>query len=102
MSATGYAPSSSAMFAGQDRASRMPFSMPMHGMCMASMAAMATATSRVILETGVKTSVSFVAFVLALILLVVISVLISLSGLTGLGGLVGLIPGLRPQALQGD
>jgi hypothetical protein len=66
------------------------------------MAAMATATSRVILETGVKTSVSFVAFVLALILLVVISVLISLSGLTGLGGLVGLIPGLRPQAMQGD
>ncbi len=102
MLATGYAPSSSAMLAGQDRANRMPFSMPMPEMCMVSMAAMATATSRVILETGVTTSVSFVAFVLALILLVVIGILLSLSGLTGLGGLVGLIPGLRPKALQGD
>jgi sorbitol-specific phosphotransferase system component IIBC len=94
------APSSSAMFADQDRANRMPFSM--HGMCMASMAAMATASSRVIIETGVMTSVSFVAFVFALILLVVVGVLLSLSGLTGLGGLVGLIPGQRPGALQGD
>ena len=100
MSAIGNAPSSSAMFADQDRARRMPFSM--HGMCMVSMAAMAFATSRVIFETDVTTSVSFVAFVLALILLVVIGVLLSLSGLTGLGGLVGLIPGLRPMALQGD
>jgi hypothetical protein len=100
MSAICNAPSLSAMFAGQDSARRMPFSMP--GMRMVSMAAIATASSRVILGTDVMASVSFVTFVLALILLVVVGILLSLSGLTGLGGLVGLISGLRPMALQGD
>ena len=100
MSAKCSAPSSPAMFADQDCAKPIPFFM--HGMCMVNMAAMATVTSRVILETDVKTSVSFVTFVLTLILLVVVGVLLSLSGLTGLGGLVGLIPGLRPSILQGD
>lgn len=92
MSAMSSAVAQPAMFAGQDRAKRMPSTM--HGMCMA-------AASIIIIGTGVFTSVSLVAYVFAL-LLVVLGILISLSGLTGLGGLVGLITGLTQGISQGD
>lgn len=93
MSAMSSAVAQPAMFAGQDRAKRMPSTM--HGMCMAA------AASIIIIGTGVFTSVSLVAYVFAL-LLVVLGILISLSGLTGLGGLVGLITGLTQGISQGD
>ena len=95
MSAMSSAATQLAMFAGQDRAERMPSAM--HGMytCMAATA------SILIIGTGVFTSVSLVARMLS-ILLVVLGILISLSGLTGLGGLVGLITGLTQDISQGD
>ena len=93
MSAMSSAIAQPAMFAGQDRAKRMPS--VMHGMCMCAAACI------IIIETGVFTSVSFVARMLTL-LLVVLGILISLSGLTGLGGLVGLITGLTQSISQRD
>ena len=89
MSAMSSAASQPAMFAGQDRAKRMPSSMHGTYMCMC----MATAASIIIIGTGVFTSVSLIALMLSL-LLVVLGILINLSGLTGLGGLVGLSTGL--------
>ncbi len=102
MSATWNATTQPAMFAGKDRAKRMPFGM--HPMCMAT----AATASIMIIGTGVFTSVSL--FVLLLIasflLLVSLLVLISLtlSGLTRLVivGLVGLTEGLVPSVAQGD
>ena len=95
MSAMSSAATQLAMFAGQDRAERMPSAM--HGMytCMAATA------SIIIIGTGVFTSVSLVVLMLSL-LLVVLGILIDLSGLTGLGGLVGLITGLTQDISQGD
>lgn len=92
MSAMSSAVALPAMFAGQDRAKRMPSAM--HGMWIA-------AASIIIVGTDVFTSVSLVARMLAL-LLVVLGILISLSGLTGLGSLVGLITGLTQGISQGD
>lgn len=87
MSATNCACYQPAVFAGHDRARRMPFCMPF--MCMA------TAASIIIFRTDVYTSVSLIAVVLFLSLisltLVLLGVLISLSGLTRLIDLVGLI-----------
>ena len=95
MSAMSSAATQLAMFAGQDRAERMPSAM--HGMytCMAATA------SIIFIETGVFTSVSFVALMFAL-LLVVLGILIILSGLTGRGDLVGLSTGLTQSVSQGD
>ncbi|GAC1346146.1 MAG: hypothetical protein NVSMB27_09290 [Ktedonobacteraceae bacterium] len=93
MPARSSATTQPAMFAGQDCAKHMPFSM--HGMCMA-------AASIILIETGVLASVSFVARTLISLILGILSlgVVLILSGLTGLGGLVGLIKG--PGASQGD
>ncbi len=88
-----------AMFAGKDRAERMPSPMYMPAMCMA------TAASIIILGTGVLTSVSLFVLVLvvATLLLALLGVLISLSGLTGLLiSLVGLVIGLDPGMQRGD
>lgn len=100
MSATWSATTIPAMFAGKDRAQRMPFGM--QPMCMAT----AATASVMIIGTGVLTSVSLFVLLLivGLLLLVSLVVLISLtlSGLTGLVGLVGLTEGLVPSAAQGD
>lgn len=82
MSAMFSASNQSALFAGKDRAKRMPSSMP--AMCMEP------ATSIRSIGTDVLTSVSLVADVLIPLLLTLLGVLIRLSGLTG-GVLVGLI-----------
>jgi hypothetical protein len=95
MSAMSSAATQPAMFAGQNRAKRMPAAMQEMCICMAATA------SIIIIGTGVFTSVSLVARMLS-ILLVVLGILISLSGLTGLGGLVGLITGLTQGISQGD
>jgi hypothetical protein len=94
MPTTSSATTQPAMFAGQDCAKRMPFSM--HGMCM-------TATASIILiETGVLASVSFVARTLITLILGILGlgIVLTLSGLTGLRGLVGLIE--WPGTSQGD
>jgi hypothetical protein len=100
MSATWSATTLPAMFAGKDRAKRMPFYM--HTMCIAAAATAGMMT----IGTGVVTSVSLFVLLLivSLLLLVSLVVLISLtlSGLTGLVGLVGLTEGLVPSAAQGD
>jgi len=100
MSATWSATTMPAMFAGKDRAQRMPFGM--HPMCMAT----AATASITIIGTGVLTSVSLFVqlLIVGLLLLVSLVVVISLtlSGLTGLVGLVGLTEGLVPSAAQGD
>lgn len=93
MSAMSSVVAQPAMFAGQDRAKRMSFTM--YGMCMAA------AVCIIILGTDVFTSVSLVARMLAL-LLVVLGILINLSGLTRLRGLVGLITGLTQGISRGD
>lgn len=107
-----YSPArNAAMIAAQDRTQPMPSSMSTPAMCMA----MAAATSIIILETGVVTSVSsFVATILisliTLLLLVGLVVLISLlltclTGLVGLESLVGLTNELattRIQVMQGE
>ena len=101
MTATWNAITQPAMFAGTDRAKRMPFCM--HPMCMA-----AATASMIIIGTGVFTSVSLFISMLVVVLLLLVSlvVLISLilSGLTGLVlvGLVGLIGGVIPSTAQGD
>ncbi len=95
MSAIWSAATQPAMFAGQDRAKRMPSAM--RGMCMCT----AATASIIIIGTGVFTSVSLVALMLSL-LIVVLGILINLSGLTGLGGLVGLITGLTQDIPKGD
>ncbi len=95
MPTTSSATTQPAMFAGQDCAKRMPFSM--HGMCMIA------AASIILIETGVLASVSFVARTLIITLILGIlglGVVLTLSGLTGLRGLVGLIEG--PGTSQGD
>ena len=86
-----------AMFAGTDRAKRMPSAMRGMHMC----TCMAATASIIIIGTGVFTSVSLVVLMLA-VLLVVLGILISLRGLTGLGGLVGLSTGLIQSIPQGD
>jgi len=91
-----------AMFAGTDRAKRMPFFM--HPMCMAT----AATASMMIIGTGVLTSVSLFVSLLVVVLLLLVSLLVVtgliLSGLTGLVlvGLVGLTGGLVPSTAQGD
>jgi hypothetical protein len=102
MSTTWCATTLPAMFAGKDRAQRMPFYM--HPMCMAT----AATASTMIIGTGVLTSVSLfvLLLVVVLLLLVSLSVVIGLilSGLTGLVlvSLVGLTEGLVPSTAQGD
>ena len=91
-----------AMFAGKDRAKRMPFCM--HPMCMTT----AATASIIIIGTGVLTSVSLFVLLLIVVLLLFVSLLVVLglilSGLTGLVlvSLVGLIGGLVPSTAQGD
>ena len=102
MTATWSAMSKPAMFAGTDRAERMPFFM--HAMCMAT----AATAGVIIIETGVLTSVSLFVLLLAVVLLLLVSLLVVtgliLSGLTGLVlvSLVGLTEGLVPSTAQGD
>lgn len=100
MSATWSATTQPAMFAGKDRAKRMPFYM--HPMCMA----FAATASIMIIGTGVLTSVSLFVLLLIVGLLLLVSLVVvislALSGLTGLVGLVGLTEGLAPSAVQGD
>ena len=100
MSATWSATKMPAMFAGKDRAQRMPFGM--HPMCMAT----AATASITIIGTGVLTSVSLFVLLLIVGLLLLVSLVVvislTLSGLTRLVGLVGLTGGLVPSAAQGD
>jgi len=100
MSATWSATTMPAMFAGKDRAKRMPFGM--HPMCMAT----AATASITIIGTGVLTSVSLFVLLLIVGLLLLVSLVVvislTLSGLTRLVGLVGLTGGLVPSAAQGD
>ena len=101
MTATWSAMTQPAMFAGTDRAKRMPFFM--HPMCMAT----AATASIMIIGTGVLTSVSLFVSLLIVVLLLLVSLLVVtgliLSGLTGLVlvSLVGLSRGLVPNAAQG-
>ncbi|MDQ6659580.1 MAG: hypothetical protein M3Z24_01285 [Chloroflexota bacterium] len=97
MSAASSVSIQSALFADQNYAKRMPFSMPSTH----NTTDVATPASISIIETDVTTSVSLFALVLSfgIILLVV---LLSLSGLTGLISLVGLNTGLDPGIAQGD
>jgi acyl dehydratase len=108
MSAIMSASISSAMFADQYHAQRMPSAK--HGMWMASAvfasvvsaASAATASIRII-ETGVIVPVSFVASLSLILTLVLISLI--LSGLAGLDGtgLVGLIGKTLSQSIaKGD
>jgi hypothetical protein len=96
MTASWSAMTQPAMFAGTDRAKRMPFFM--HPMCMAT----AATASMIIIGTGVIAPVSLFVSVLVVVLLLLVSlvVIISLilSGLTGLVrvSLVGLPEGLVP------
>ena len=100
MSATWSATTIPAMFAGKDRAQRMPFGM--QPMCMAT----AATASITIIGTGVLTSVSLFVLLLIVGLLLLVSLVVvislTLSGLTRLVGLVGLTEGLVPSAAQGD
>ena len=102
MSATWSATTQPAMFAGKDRAKRMPFCM--HPMCMAT----AATASIMIIGTGVLTSVSLFVLLLIAVLILLVSLLVVtgliLSGLTGLVrvSLVGLTGGLVPSTAQGD
>ena len=102
MKATWSATTQPAMFAGTDRAKRMPFFM--HPMCFAT----AATASVMIIGTGVFTSVSLFVTLLIVVLLLLVSLLVVigliLSGLTGLVhvSLVGLIGGLVPSTAQGD
>ena len=102
MSATWSAMTQPAMFAGKDRAMRMPRGM--HPMCSAT----AASASIVIIGTGVVTSVSLFVRLLNVVLLLLVSLLVVLglilSGLTGLVlvSLVGLTKGLVPGTAQGD
>lgn len=90
------------MFAGKDRAQRMPFFM--HPMCMAT----AATASLMIIGTGVLTSVSLFVLLLIVVLILLVSLLVVigliLSGLTRLVlvSLVGLTEGLVPSTAQGD
>jgi hypothetical protein len=99
MIATWSAATQPAMYAGTDRAKRMPFFM--HPMCMATASVM-------IIGTGVLTSVSLFVSLLVAVLLLLVSLLVVtgliLSGLTGLVlvSLVGLTRGLVPSTAQGD
>jgi hypothetical protein len=97
MSATYRASMQPAMFAGLDRAQRMPFSM--HSMCM-------NAAPRVIIVgTGVLASVSLFVLlhsVIALLLVSLVLISLTLISLTGLRGLVGLIVGVETNAARGD
>ena len=97
MPATYRASMQPAMFAGQDRAPRMPFFM--HSTCMSA------APRMIIFETGVLASVSLFALlhsVVALLLVSLVLISLTLSSLTGLRGLVGLIVGVEINAAQGD
>jgi hypothetical protein len=95
MLAINYARYQPAVFAGRDRARRMPSCMPF--MCMT------TAASIIIFRTDVYTSVSLIAVVLFLSLtLVLLGVLISLSCLTRQFDLVGLIKETGTSTTQGD
>ena len=97
MPATYRASMQPAMFAGQDRAQRVPFSM--HSMCMS------TAPRLIIVGTGVLASVSLFVLlhsVIALLLVSLVLISLTLSGLTGLRGLVGLIVGVETNAARGD
>ena len=102
MSATWSAMKQPAMFAGKDRAMRMPCEM--HPMCSAT----AATASIAIIETGVITSVSLFVRLLNVVLLLLVSLLVVLglilSGLTGLVlvSLVGLTGGPVPSTAQGD
>jgi uncharacterized membrane protein YhaH (DUF805 family) len=102
MTATWSAMTQPAMFAGTDRAKRMPFFM--HPMCMAA----AATASLMIIGTGVLASVSLFVSLLIVVLFLLVSLLVLisliLSGLTGLVlvGLVGLTGGLVPSTAQGD
>jgi len=102
MSTTWSAMTLPAMFAGKDRAMRMPCGM--HPMCSAT----AATASIVIIGTGVLTSVSLFVRLLNVVLLLLVSLLVVLglilSGLTGLVlvSLVGLTKGLVPSTAQGD
>jgi len=97
MPATYRASMQPAMFAGQDRAQRMPFSM--HSTCMS------TAPRVIFVETGVLASVSLFVLLhnlIALLLVSLVLISLTLSGLTGLRGLVGLIVGVETKAARGD
>lgn len=97
MSATYRASMQPAMFAGQDRAQRMPFSM--HSMCMSA------APRVIIIETGVLASASLFVLlhnIIALLLVSLVLISLALSGLTGFRGLVGLIVGVETNAARGD
>ena len=102
MIATWSATKLPAMFAGKDRAQRMPFFM--HPMCMAT----AATASIMIIGTGVLTSVSLFVLLLIVVLILLVSLLVVigliLSGLTRLVlvSLVGLTEGLVPSTAQGD
>ena len=102
MTATWSATTLPAMFAGKDRAKRMPFCM--HPMCMAT----AAAASIMIIGTGVLTSVSLFVSLLVVVLFLLVSLLVVtgliLSGLTGLVlvSLVGLTKGQVPSMARGD
>ena len=91
-----------AMFAGKDRAQRMPSYM--HPLCMAT----AATASIMIIGTGVLTSVSLFVLLLIVVLVLLVSLVVVisliLSGLTGLvlGSLVGLTERPVPSAAQGD
>jgi len=102
MSVTWSAFAQPALFAGKDRAKRMPFFMC--AMCFAFAATAAT----LVIGTGVFTSVSLFVLLLVVSLQLLVSFLVlislTLSGLTGLAliGLVGLTEGLIPSTAQGD
>ena len=111
MSATYRASMQPAMFAGQDRAQRVPFSM--HSMCMSlngvgslsGIETMSAAPRVIIVETGVLASVSLFALlhsVVALLLVSLVLISLTLSSLTGLRGLVGLIVRVETSAARGD
>ena len=102
MTVTWSAMTQPAMFAGTDRAKRMPSFM--HPMCMTT----AATASMLIIGTGVLTSVSLFVSLLVVVLLLPVSLLVLigliLSGLTGLVlvSLVGLTGGVVPSMAQGD
>ena len=102
MSTTWSAMTQPAMFAGKDRAMRMPCGM--NPMCSATSAT----ASIMIIGTGVLASVSLFVLLLIVVLLLFVSLLVVLglilSGLTGLVlvSLVGLTKGLVPNTVQGD
>jgi hypothetical protein len=109
MVAMSYAPQNISS-ACEEHAERMPASQPMHAMCMGMAAAATSATSTIIIGTGVLTSVFLfvVHHLVSSLLLVNLVTLISLllTGLTGLVSLESLVghlvvrPGIR--MTQGD